>query len=207
MHNVAPPPLLISLPVTARYHRMCVCAGERDREELGRGPGGPQGVVVGGIHRSLSSLWVIIPLLFRPGVGWAAAGWWWSTVAFRNSFPPQHSSHSHSRPGSAKTPVLGSRAGTESLPSRDVPHSENLRTHIQQLHCEKKRAPSKHHRASPLLFLLLPQVERDRRVAGWWSRSDGDERERYLRRRLSIHSVGASVSRSNADKSLTAFPA
>lgn len=58
MHNVAPPPLLISLPVTARYHRMCVCvcAGERDREELGRGPGGPQGVVVGGIHRSLSSL-------------------------------------------------------------------------------------------------------------------------------------------------------
>lgn len=58
MHNVAPPPtpLLISLPVTAWYHCMCVCAGERDREELGRGPGGPQGVVVGGIHRSLSSL-------------------------------------------------------------------------------------------------------------------------------------------------------
>lgn len=35
---------------------MCVCAGERDREELGRGPGGPQGVVVGGIHRSLLPL-------------------------------------------------------------------------------------------------------------------------------------------------------
>lgn len=55
--------LPLSTCVSVWYIHVYVCRSERDREELGHQS--PQGVVAGGIHPSLSSLSVIILVLFR----------------------------------------------------------------------------------------------------------------------------------------------
>lgn len=147
-----PPPLPISTCVSVRYIHMymymCgVCSRERERE----GRGVPWSLGCSSWRYSSLSL---LPLsdnsgVIQAGVGRAVLGPWWSTMAFRNSFPPSI----HLIPIQCwSTPCTHTHAHRESLHSHD-PYSKT-RLHppiINKLHQIWKTAPSKHRSTSPQL--------------------------------------------------------